>query len=231
MKEPKKGQVVFYMNNPAVVLRIISEDLTELKVSPEFADNMDGSQWCTQCMVGGGDTPQSHTCEEYQDVIDHVNEASTSIITIAENRLINEYPLEVGRIKSLQIEMGKLELRNKAAGAAFMEVKTEESQLKITLKRIEDEIRKSENALNHKLGELEKLKERIQSKREKLELIENKIAIGGLCISMNPHQMRTVVSGYLLNEKTGFNLSEEESIQLDKDVDNFLGQYKITGTV
>ena len=124
-----KNEVKFYMNNPCIVIRDINGEFSEVKLKPQYAAEMDGSMWCEECLVGSSDsTPHAHTCEEYQDVIDAINESEASIIVIVENRLLYDKPIEVASINDLQNKIGKLKAEYQAYDKRLIQAKTEEQE-------------------------------------------------------------------------------------------------------
>ncbi|MFA5669887.1 MAG: hypothetical protein WCX83_00325 [Candidatus Cloacimonas sp.] len=102
-------EVKYYMNAPCEVLRKISDDFSEVKVYPRFRDDLEGSQWCTECMVGNQGTPTRHTCEEYQEVINILEDIENSVLCIVENRLLANEPIEFKKIKMLDNDISKKE--------------------------------------------------------------------------------------------------------------------------
>lgn len=92
----------FYMNNPCKVIREIGSDFVEIQVWPKVAEDYDGTQWCEGCQLGTGDPYWcSHTCDEYQAVIDAINEDNQSMIVVAEKRLLQNEPVEAGKWRSV----------------------------------------------------------------------------------------------------------------------------------
>lgn len=91
----------FYMNNPCVVIREVTKEFSEVKLTPQFTDGMDGSQFCTECMVGNQGTPQRHTCDDFNELIDVINDSAASIIVLVENRLLHDEPVEFKKYREL----------------------------------------------------------------------------------------------------------------------------------
>lgn len=92
------SDIKFYNNNPCKVLRKVSEDFSEIVVFPHVQDiELQGSDWCTACQVGGLDGAYpSHECEAYQEVVDVVNSLreEEGVVVIADNRLIQDEMVE-----------------------------------------------------------------------------------------------------------------------------------------
>ena len=105
-----KEQIKYYMNNPCVVNREISPELCEIQLNVHFADDINGSEWCTECLAGSGYS--SHTCEEYQEVVDAIKDEEHSIFCIVESRLLHDKPIEMkahniilAKIEALKVEL------------------------------------------------------------------------------------------------------------------------------
>lgn len=97
------NKVYFYQNNPCTIIRDLSDEFAEVKLEHRFAENLEGSGFCTPCMAGGGDgSHPTHSCEEHQEVIDVVMEEVNEVFCIVEKRLLNEMPIESIKIQSLQ---------------------------------------------------------------------------------------------------------------------------------
>ena len=88
-----KQEIKYYMNNPCVTVRAISEQLCEVQLNVHFAEDLEGSGWCSECLAGSGYS--SHTCEEYQNVLDVIQDEEHSIFCIVECRLLHDKPIEI----------------------------------------------------------------------------------------------------------------------------------------
>ena len=95
----------YYMNNICEIIREITPDFSEIKVYPEFRVDLEGRDWCTECQVGNQGTPTRHTCEEYQEVINALEDVENAIICIVENRLLTSEPIEFKKLKILEKEI------------------------------------------------------------------------------------------------------------------------------
>ena len=87
-----ENKIKYYMNNPCVVIREISPEMCEIQLNTHFAEDVNGGEWCTECMAGSGYS--SHTCGPYQEVIEAIQDDEHSIFCIAETRLIHDEPIE-----------------------------------------------------------------------------------------------------------------------------------------
>ena len=86
------NNIKYYMNNPCVIVREITTELCEIQLNVHFADTVEGAQWCDGCMLGG---TTSHACEEYDNVIDAIQDEKHSIFCIVECRLLHDRQIEM----------------------------------------------------------------------------------------------------------------------------------------
>lgn len=85
----------WYMNNPCKIIRVINNEFVEIEVYPKFLDDISGWNWCVACMgVAGDGAHPTHTCAQYQDVIDYINSSDSAMIVVAETRLLQDHPVE-----------------------------------------------------------------------------------------------------------------------------------------
>lgn len=151
--------IMFYMNNPCVVIREVTEDFSEIKLDPKFAQDITADQWCTACMIGG---TSSHTCGSAQEIIDCINDSEASIIVMVENRLLHETPIEATKIKILCDKIANLldlESEKKSVlGNLVFNVETAQSTIKnlismaenheINLQMLNDDVAKAKDRIN-----------------------------------------------------------------------------------
>jgi len=158
MKEITKK---YYMNAPCEVIRKISDDFSEVKVYPQFRDDLEGSQWCTECMVGNQGTPQRHTCDEYQEVIDALQDVENYILCIVENRLLADEPIEFKKIKALDnvIKVKEDIISNNSS----------------TISVLNNKIDIQEKYLEELKGFIAKSEEIIENNKQEMEIYSNKI--------------------------------------------------------
>jgi hypothetical protein len=100
-------KIYFYQNNPCVIIRDISEEFAEIKLSHYFAGNMNLTGQCLGCCVGDNDNKLSCTCDEHSWVIEEVQEEENAIICIVEKRLLNKNPIEHLEIIKLKKQIDK----------------------------------------------------------------------------------------------------------------------------
>ena len=113
----KKGDAVFYNNNPAEFVAHLSDKISVVMVQayPNL-DSVDGEQWCAPCNIGGGAESGSHTCDQYDEVIDVLRDDSkpTIIPLMVDTAMIYKKPLEVmkhdDQIAKLDKQKAKLNL-------------------------------------------------------------------------------------------------------------------------
>jgi hypothetical protein len=96
--------IKFYMNNPCVVIREISDgEFCEIKLNPAFAQSMSGAEFCQGCILGPMDGAHPHhSCEELNELIDTINDQEASIIVLAETRLLHDKPVEMVAYSELE---------------------------------------------------------------------------------------------------------------------------------
>lgn len=112
------GSIYFYNNRPVVPLFSTEKYKNSTLIfylCQVFEDDMqlEGSQWCHECMAGNGYA--THVHDEYQDVIDVLNESKIegSVFWIREDQLKNER-IEYKRLNEIetQIKEGHKALNN-----------------------------------------------------------------------------------------------------------------------
>ena len=103
----------YYMNAPCKIIRKISDNFSEIQVFPKFRDDLNGGEWCLECMLGNQGTPSTHTCGKYQEVIEALEDVENSMLVIVENRLLADEPIEFKKIVSLSNKIEKLETKLK----------------------------------------------------------------------------------------------------------------------
>lgn len=130
--------IKYYMNNPCVVVREISPELCEIQLNVHFADDINGSEWCTECLAGSGYS--SHTCEEYQEVVDAIKDEEHSIFCIAETRLIHDKPVEMAAHARIMCKIEELKAELKERQELQKEWTNDMFKLKALLKSVNAEI-------------------------------------------------------------------------------------------
>lgn len=88
----------------------MTPELCEIQVNIRFAENLEGSQWCEPCNI---DSKSSHTCDEYQDVINEIFDDEHAIFCIVESRLLHSKPLEMKAHDFLQKKIDELKVELK----------------------------------------------------------------------------------------------------------------------
>lgn len=94
----------YYMNNPCKIVREVTEQLVEIVVCVNFADGLEGSSWCESCNI---DSMSSHTCDDYDAIIEQVMEETHEIPCIVERRLLSEEMVEYSHYCALAKEINK----------------------------------------------------------------------------------------------------------------------------
>ena len=230
--------IKFYNNNPCNVVRVINETFSEVEVFPQFDTDMNGGEWCTECMVGNQGTPQAHTCEAYQDVIDAIRDTESSILVVVENRLLADKPIEFLKWSKLRDEIEtkarELEItRNVLFNSKEDVLRLEEYNLSL---------REDMFTLENDIQELEDTKTKLTER--KWELLrevhesEDKVKVGSVMLDMSSSDLKVLLENTIqleCLEKDGVDnwewygesfLDDEEMIV---EVNNRMSGYKVIG--
>jgi len=174
--------VKYYMNNPCVIIRKVSDDFSEIKLTPKYADEFEGAQWCTECMVGNQGTPTRHTCVEAQEVIDIINDSQASIVVMVENRLLHDEPVEFLQIKPLQEHIAKLSALNATLNEKNIGLESEIKAHEAKINDFDAEVKAWERKCLNAKKELDSINESISKARNALSLLKSqsdgKVSIG-----------------------------------------------------
>ena len=111
IKDYYSSQKLFFQNNPCVFMAYIDEDYCMIKLYAGFDADIEASNFCTQCMVGGDGYLGAHTCEEAQEVIDTVfeivDESISYIVVPVLIKDLNEQPIIMINHELLSLELLK----------------------------------------------------------------------------------------------------------------------------
>lgn len=147
-KEFQSGERVFYQNNPATFISFISDKLAMINLYAGFDVEIESSNFCTQCMVGGDGYLGAHTCEEAQEVIDTVFEImdeSKGYVTIPVNVAdLHEKPIVLINHSKLSTE---LVVKRKEFADKTLEIKSKIIDLNSEVERLEKQITLKEDYL------------------------------------------------------------------------------------
>lgn len=188
-----KGILKFYMNNPCEVIRTISDDFSEVKVYPQFDDEMIGENWCIECMVGNQGTPSSHTCDQYQEILDAIREQETAMIIVVENRLLNDKPVE---FKAWNEVRRKLKENSKKKDELLKESIAIEASIKRQSQILVDVNEEIEDAKFQASSIREKLNNREDQLRSIDAMISEKqdqVSVGGIQLSLTGSDIRRMI--------------------------------------
>ena len=139
--------IKYYMNAPCKIIRNISDDFCEIIVYPKFNQDLQARSWCTECQVGNQGTPQKHICEEYQDIIDELENVENSIICIVENRLLADEPIEFKKIRFLDKEIEKRDNNLHNQSLAIADKENEFKKLENVISNSKEDIKYYENKI------------------------------------------------------------------------------------
>lgn len=185
--------VKFYQNNPCVVLRDINDDLCEVVISHKFAESMEARSFCEGCIIGDSDNKLSCTCDNYEWVIEEVQEEENRILCIVEKRLLCNHPIEKKAIDNLQSEIKKEK-------ETLQKIKDLRAEWRASQKSIQAEVetfKKELEILNEKIG------------RSKLEFAETETSL--LNLKRSRDELLVDVSRYSFESKK-ISYSDYESL-------------------
>jgi hypothetical protein len=157
------NKVYFYMNNPCVIVREVTSDIVEIQLSHKFAEGMDLRGRCEGCCIGDSDNKITCTCDEFEWIIEEVQEEENKIVAMVERRLLAENPIEkmqLDKVKSrftIEADAEKdrlnktkvlhsewqMSLENKKLEAEALEAKCNAAELEF------DSIRKKQEDASH----------------------------------------------------------------------------------
>lgn len=223
----------FYMNNPCQIIREIGDDFSEIVVFPEFADSFEGSQWCTECMAGTGYS--SHTCAEFEEVIEAIRDTQASMLVMAENRLIQDAPVEFAKWSRAVDELKKTQSKTK-------EERLDQSKIKSKSTDLFNRNVISSDRLMSKASQIEKMNESVgQLEREIYELrssVNNSkglVSVGGVTLSMSVQELKEMISKSLKMERLEAGKVDNwewyddalEGFNEDLETDRYISELKI----
>ena len=137
------GDHLFFQNNPCEFMSFIDDSYCMIKLYAGFDVDIDSSNYCTQCMVGGGDSGYlgAHTCEEAGEIIDSVfekiDESRGSVLVPVLIQDVHREPIILINHKSLSDVLIK---ERGAYKKKTIEIKSKIIDLESELSRIEKQI-------------------------------------------------------------------------------------------
>lgn len=173
------SDIKYYMNNPCKIVREVNDNFVEVALYPLTDDiTVTPDQFCMGCMIGG---TVSHSCEEYHEVIDVINEdrLDKSIITIVEKKYLQEEPVEFKEYKKIR---DKLRDAYREAG----QLRNKTYDLKRELRELEDDrehlVTLNENLIKD-VNDLHKEKQSLNE--EVVNLLQEKESAGKVILDDN----------------------------------------------
>jgi hypothetical protein len=139
----KSGESCFYQNNPAEFVSHLDSELSMIKLYAGFDVDIDRSNFCTQCMVGGSQSGYmgAHTCEEAGEVIDHVfeimDESRGHVVVPVKTSDLNMQPIVMLNHSALYLELIKVRSEYKKK---TIKIKSKIIDLESEAERIEKQI-------------------------------------------------------------------------------------------
>lgn len=196
-----KKDIKFYMNNPCVVLREVSGgEFLEIKMNPEYGQSMDGSEFCQGCILGSMDGAHpSHSCEDYENIIDAINDQEASILVIAEARLVNDKPVELIKYEYIVNEVKKQQARHNELFNMSNEERLKTSEFVSKQKELQKNIEVLESQKTAQEKQLENLKVQVYEARKKYQESIKLASHNGLFV--DGKELKSLYrDSYILNE-------------------------------
>ena len=180
---------------------------------------MDGSQWCTGCMAGHMDgTPNSHTCDEAQEIIDAINDEQAAIIVMVESRLLHDAPIEVKKYKAIiekvELESIKYNQMRKEIIDDFALKTQRQKELEVLRKTAVD----TEAAIEDHANRLARLQQKITDKLNQVRELSDVAAVNADYIEAKKDQfiLEKLKQGGVDNWEW-----YDESLPSDEDIESF----------
>ena len=147
--------IKYYNNRPVLLLREEADGTWFVSATLDLSHDITGSNFCMQCNIGGGDYKGSHTCDDANEIIDHVMEnISDHEVFWVQPQYLRDEPFEKKPFDALVLEIEKL-----------VSVKT---QLETDRDGIKSDINDAKN-------ELSELSTRISDLQQKVVFAQNEL--------------------------------------------------------
>jgi len=159
----KIGGKYFFNNGLVEVLKFETDDFVLVKGYKKIHTEIRGSNFCTECQVGGmGITPQTHKCDDAQEIIDEViDDISYEDVFWVNVRHLQEKPFEYKKWEKItednKLLSEKTNVLRNTKETLEESVKSLKEQSESELKNIEELKAKKENLINE-LSSIEKKK-------------------------------------------------------------------------
>lgn len=186
--------IKFYNNNPCKVVRVVNETFSEVEVYPQFDDDMSGSNWCIECMIGNQGTPSSHTCDIYQEVIDAIHDSKKSILVVVENRLLASEPIEFKAWKKMRDEVDKMRIDKADSLNRKIQAEMESKRLAEYITELKEQIYDAEVKLDNFQVAIAASESKFDRLNYELGKLDSKISIGSVSITMSASDLKSLIS-------------------------------------
>lgn len=158
----------YYNNRPVKVLAELESGFSLVTLNLDYKPSLTGSNWCTACMVGGTST---HTCEEYDEVIDHLMDdcLDEEIMFVPTKMLLDNYvEFKANEELKKNIEEKKSELSELKQSYKDLYLKVEAK--KRELADLDAALILQEENFETSISELKERKAKLESKNRELEI-------------------------------------------------------------
>ena len=183
--------VKYYMNNPCEIVRVISENYSEVIVYPQFDEDMNGGQWCTACMMGGTST---HQCDPYQEVLEAIRDTEVSMIVVVENRLLVDEPVEFKAWDRLRKEIKRDSDRNGELREQSLIIKSQVAVANDELHAVAIEINDAKDCIAKTLTEIKMEREILIGVTNNITDKIKSVDIGGATVELGGHELKRLIA-------------------------------------
>ena len=165
MKEIKVGENYYYNNGRVKVLKIETDDFLLVCGDNNIHTELNGSNFCTECNVGGIGTPHTHTCNNTDEIIEQIlDDISDKDIFWVNKKHLQDKPFEYKKWEKISADNAELSLSVK-------ELKKEKEEIVNNTKEIE----KNRDVLLNEIQDLKNATLILEQNIEEKELLKVKI--------------------------------------------------------
>lgn len=189
----ENSKIKYYMNNPCEVVREVSSDFSEVKVYPQFDEDMNGGDWCIQCMVGDQGTPSSHTCGEYQEVLEVIRDSEPAMVVIVENRLLCSEPVEFKAWKLMRERTEKMRNEHRDISNDKFNITQEIKTRSQLLVDVNEEIEDAKSKVSSIYDEISNSSRNLSTINDLILEKQDQVSIGRVQISLTGDDIKRMI--------------------------------------
>lgn len=230
--------IKYYMNNPCEVLREINKDFSEVSVFPQFDEDMNGGEWCTECMVGNQGTPSTHTCGQYQEALEAIRDSEQQLIVIVENRLLADKPVEFKPLVSARKNIEYLADKTRSADKMLLKIREDTTEAKELFISTAFDANSARNAVFAMRRARDLAKSELDAISSNLDRAKDAVSVGGLSLSMTAGDLKNLIEASIKLERLerwgvdnweGYGDALPDSDKLESMVDEEIQSLRVTG--